>query len=224
MSSPFLKLFGKSPFKGLLTHIDVVCQCAYLLDDFFQAVVKNDWAEAERVQLQIATLENEADEHKQRLRRNLPKDLFLPVARGDILAMLSHQDHMANHTKDIAGLVLGRRMVIPEVLQADFLPFVRRSLDAVRQAYKSVRELSDLHEAGFGGRETHTLCDMVDELHHIEHDTDNMQIALRRQLFEIENDLPAVHVMFLYQILESIGALADDAETTGDRLLICIAR
>jgi hypothetical protein len=51
-----------------------------------------------------------------------------------------------------------------------------------------------------------------------------MQIKLRSELLAIENDLNPVDVMFLYQIIEWIGDLADLAERVGSRLEILLAR
>ncbi|MEE3214540.1 MAG: DUF47 family protein, partial [Pseudomonadota bacterium] len=49
------------------------------------------------------------------------------------------------------------------------------------------------------------------------------QIAIRRQLFVLEKDLPPVDVMFLYQIIEWIGEVSDRAERVGSRLQIMTA-
>jgi len=51
-----------------------------------------------------------------------------------------------------------------------------------------------------------------------------MQIKLRSDLLAIENDLNPVDVMFLYQIIEWIGDLADLSERVGSRLEILLAR
>ena len=65
---------------------------------------------------------------------------------------------------------------------------------------------------------------MVTELEQIERDTDTMQIEVRRALFKLEKDLPPVDVMFLYQIIEWIGDVADRAERVGNRLEQLLAR
>jgi predicted phosphate transport protein (TIGR00153 family) len=65
---------------------------------------------------------------------------------------------------------------------------------------------------------------MINQLDAIEDDTDTMQIALRSDLLKIENDLNPVDVMFLYQIIEWVGDLADLSERVGARLEIMLAR
>lgn len=53
------------------------------------------------------------------IRLKLPRGLFMPVARTDLLELLpAGQDR--HRAKDIAGLMLGRRLVIPAGLGDDF--------------------------------------------------------------------------------------------------------
>jgi hypothetical protein len=65
---------------------------------------------------------------------------------------------------------------------------------------------------------------MISQLDAIEDDTDSLQISLRKNLLAIEKDLNPVDVMFLYQIIDWVGDLADLAERVGARLEILLAR
>jgi hypothetical protein len=65
---------------------------------------------------------------------------------------------------------------------------------------------------------------MISQLDAIEDDTDSLQITLRKNLLAIEKDLNPVDVMFLYQIIDWVGDLADLAERVGARLEILLAR
>ncbi len=223
-NNPFLTLFGRSPIGPMQQHIAKAHECAAQLLPFIEALQAEDWAEAARLQQQIAQLERDADKLKKDVRVHLPKSLFLPVPRSDLLELLSVQDKVANRAKDIAGLMLGRRMVIPEPLFPAFKAFVSRSIDAAAQALKAMNELDELLETGFAGREVTLVERLIEELDRIEHDTDNMQISLRSELYLLEKGLPAVDVMFLYQIIEWIGDVADRAQRVGNRLELLMAR
>ena len=85
-------------------------------------------------------------------------------------------------------------------------------------------ELDSLLETGFSGREATLVEKMVEELEEIERETDRMQITVRRALFNLKKDLPAVDVIFLYKIIEWIGDVADRAERVGNRLEQLLAR
>jgi hypothetical protein len=222
--NPFASLFGRSPIGPMQKHFAKAHECAAHLVPFFDAVMAEDWAKVGQVQQDMARLEGEADKLKKSVRLHLPKSLFLPVPRSDLLELLSVQDKVANRAKDIAGLMLGREMTVPQALQPLMRAFVQRTVDASAQALKAMNELDELLETGFGGREAALVGTMVEELEAIEQDTDRMQIEVRRVLFKLEKELPPVDVMFLYQIIEWIGDVADRAERVGNRLEQLLAR
>ncbi|WP_068545629.1 TIGR00153 family protein [Thalassotalea crassostreae] len=219
-----LGVFAKSPLKPLELHIRKVNECAALLPSFLVATEQSDWDEASNIRTNISTLEKEADALKREIRSDLPGGIFMPVERTDVLELVSQQDKIANKTKDIAGRIFGRQLVIPAALSSEFNAYVERCLDAIKQAAEAIYELDDLLETGFRGREVDLVEKMIVELALIEDDTDRMQITLRRNLMAIEKDMNPVDVMFLYQIIEWVGDLADLAERVGARLEIMLAR
>jgi uncharacterized protein len=218
------RIFGASPVRPLQKHFDKAAKCAHKLPKFIRATFIQDWTKAESAREKIILLEHAADDMKRDLRLNLPKSLFMPVSRSDVLEMLSRQDRVANKAKDISGLILGRKMVMPEPIQDNYLAFLERNLEAVTQARKSVHELDQLFEAGFRGAEVDVIMEMTDELGRLEDQSDEMQIDLRARLFRIEPELPPVNVMFLYKIIDWTGELGDIAQRVGSRLHMMIAR
>lgn len=224
MSNPFFKMFGPSPLSPLQEHMSVAHECTQQLIPFFEAVYAGDWPLADKMQAKIAELEKKADNLKKDLRLHLPKGMLLPVHRNDLLKILTMQDGVANRSEDIAGLVLGRRMVFPAPIRDKLWQLVQRSVAASEQANKAIHELDELLETGFRGREVDVVETMIVELDKIEHETDDLQVEVRRQLFEIEKDFPAVDVIFYYQIIEWVGDLADRAELIGGNLQLLLAR
>src|SRR5690606_5439061 len=190
---------------------------------FIDAVVAEDWDRAEELQQTVSNVEGVADDQKKSLRLSMPNTLFMPVARQDLIELLRTQDGIANRAKDIAGLMTGRRMQIPNELKDGFVGFVRRCYDAALQAQNTVDELDELYETGFGGAEARKVRKLIDEIGAIEADTDVLQRQLRADLFRIERDLYPVDVMFLYQVIDWIGDLADESERVGSRLHLILA-
>jgi len=219
-----LGVFAKSPIKPLEQHIRLVAKCSSQLIPFFAACTKQDWDTAAKVSKQISKYEHDADALKRQLRLELPGGLFMPVDRADLLELLSQQDKIANKSKDIAGRILGRQLTIPESLQSSFSKYLERNLDAIDKAAEAINELDDLLETGFRGREVQLVEKMINQVDAIEDDTDSMQIQIRQDLLAIEKDLNPVDVMFLYQIIDWVGDLADLAERVGSRLEIMLAR
>jgi predicted phosphate transport protein (TIGR00153 family) len=222
--TPFMKMFGKSPFKLLEKHMNVAHAAVNELRPFIAATKIEDWGLAEVLQLKIAAFENKADDVKKEIRAHLPKGLFLPVSRADILSLISAQDKIPNQAKDIVGLMLGRRMVFPHSMHDLFDHLIDRCVAACLQAKCVIDELDSLLESGFRGNEVSIVEKIIIELDRIEHETDELQIGLRRELFKLEPTLPPINVMFLYKIIEAVGGLADRAHDVGAQLQILLAR
>src|SRR5690554_6332916 len=224
ITNPFSNLFGRSPIKPMQEHMAVAVKAAAELIPFFEAVIANDWNKAEEVQKRITEFENEADDIKQQLRLHLPKSLFLPVPRTDLLELLSMQDRIANRAKDIAGIMLGRKMTIPATMQDMTLEYVGAAVKAAEQALVAINELDELLETGFSGRELGIVEKMIQELDALERKTDQLEVEMRATLYSLEADLPPVDVMFLYKVIDWIGDLANRAQDVGGRLELLLAR
>ena len=216
--NPFLKLFGASPLKPMQQHMQCVYCCAEQLLPLFQAVLDGNWAQVEQRQQTISSLEDEADQLKRSIRQQLPKSMFLPVSRSDLLELLSLQDKVANRARDIAALLPGRVLEVPSTLHAVLLQAVHSSLSVCAQTLKAVQELDALLEAGFAGREAALVREMVQNLRQTERETQQLLLLNRKTLFPLEPQLSAVDVMHLYQVLGWIGEMADLAKQAGNQL------
>ncbi|MDH3549479.1 MAG: TIGR00153 family protein [Gammaproteobacteria bacterium] len=223
MANMLANIFGTSPVRPLEKHMELVYRCAKKLRPFVNAVIKRDLKRMAEVRRQIEALEHEADNVKKEIRLHMPKSLFMPVPREDLLELLLVQDKIANRTKDVSGVIIGRKMKIPKQIAPQFLEFVDRNIDAAKQARKSVRELDELFTAGFKGAEVSLVADMIEELDRIETHTDEQQTVLRSAVFEIEKTLDPIDAMFLYEVIQLTGEIADMAERVGRRLELLLS-
>ncbi len=223
-NNAFLGVFAKSPIKPIEDHIKKVHEASALLVPFFGHVFQGEWDKANAIRTQIIDIEHQADAMKREIRLGLPRGLFMPVERTDLLELVTQQDKIANKAKDIAGQIVGRELAFPSSLQSDFIAYVERCVDATKQASKAINEMDELLETGFRGREVELVEKMLETLDAIEKDTDDMQINLRGQLRKLETELNPIDVMFMYNILEWVGDLADIAERVGSRLELMLAR
>ena len=222
--STISSLFGSSPVKPLQTHMDSVQECIVELVPIFKAVIAEDWKEARTQQKKIAKLEGAADKLKRQLRLHLPKSLFMPISRRDLLEVLTMQDKIANKAKDIAGLIIGRKIILPEALHEAFIEYVQRCIDASAEAQNAINELDELMETGFGGKEMKLMGTMIKKLDSIESETDKLQVKIRSAVFAKEKEMNPVEVMFMYKVIDWVGELADLAQRVGSRFEIMLAR
>ncbi len=223
-TSPIAGLFGKSPFKPMQEHMKAVADCVAQTVPLFEALRDGDRERLLAAKEEIFKFEQLADDVKNEIRSRLPKGLFMPVDRRDLLDLLNAQDSIADTAQDVAGLLELRKMEIPEALKDGLLPFVRSTLDAVTKCAEVINELDELVEMGFRGRAGERVEEMVDALNAIEAKNDDLGMELVRTLFEHEDEMKPLSVVFWYEQIQHIGDIADYAEDVGDRLRLLIAR
>lgn len=224
MANPIFSMFANSPFQPLQEHMGKVYECTSFLESFFEAIEADNWEKAEAIHRDIYRLEEEADVLKREIRLKLPDGLFMPVSRTDLLDLLGKQDRIANKAKDIAGLMLGRKMSIPPQIQQTVLEFVRCSIYVSQKAYQTIQELDELVETGFRGYEVKQVEELIFKLDDAEDEADTFEREVRAELFVLEAAMNPVEVMFLYRIIDWIGEVANRAQAVGHRLHLMLAR
>jgi hypothetical protein len=202
----------------------VVRECAQACNPLVEALVADDRETLKEVAKRIFDLESQADALKNEMRLNLPRSLFLPVDRRDLLDVLHTQDSIADTAEDIAGLFIARDMVVPDSMKDTLVRMTDRCVAVVDLAAQIIEHLDELLEVGFRGRTAEKVEALAEALNTAEDETDDLERLLSRQLFEIESELDPVTVMFWYRIIEWVGDLADHAEKVGNNIRLIIAR
>ena len=218
----FSRLFGPSPIQPIKEHMDTCTDCVEKLTPYLNAVIAKDWSTAARLYEEISELESKADELKKQIRLGLPRSLFLPVSRTNLLDLVHTQDKIANSAQDVAGRIFGRELEIPDQINTEFLIYLESSLNTVRLAQRTMNEVSDLINSGFNQQGVETIEEILDLLHSAEHDNDLKQVALRKALFAIEHELNPVNAIFQYNVIDLIADIADQAQTAGNRMMYLV--
>ena len=217
-------MFAESPFSALQKHMDLGKQAAIALQNFLTSASVSDWGEAQQYRQEIIDLEHAADDIKNQIRTHLPKSLFMSVSREDLLDLVYTMDGIPNTAKDISGIMIGRQMEIPNQIAEQFSSFTKAAIKAAKQASAAIEKVDEVQKGGFSSNDTNLLQDLVAELEQLEHENDDLEAALRNDFFEIEKDFPAVDAMFLYDIFNRIGSLADIAQTAGHILIRLVSK
>jgi predicted phosphate transport protein (TIGR00153 family) len=216
-------LFGRSPVRPMQQHMRVAVDCARavlpLIEDMAAGRTENLASHRET----IDGLEHDADDIKHEIRSRLPRRLLLAMERRDLLEILDFQDSIADVAQDIAGLADQRSMAIPEGLGEPFLDLTRRAIAACELAQAIIDTLDELVETGFAGREVARVEAMIEQLSHLESETDDLAERLHRKLFERETEL-GVSTVFWYDMIRWIEGMANYADRVGSRLRLLIAR
>jgi len=85
------------------------------------------------------------------------------------------------------------------------------------------QEFGDVLESGFGRHEINKLLEMINQVSTAETEADDLEHSLVRKMFEVEDRMKPVDVVFWYKIFELIGDIADYSKKTGSRLRLMIA-
>lgn len=224
MRNMFAQVLGRSPVGPIEKHIDEVNKAAIALDEMNVAAQQGLWEDALASREEIEQINLAANEIRRELRLNLPSTFLMPVAREDLLELLDGQDKILRRINDVAGLIIGRRIQLPEALANAFHDLIECTVAAVRQTRQSVKELDELFEVGFRGREVEIVEKMLSTLMDIEREHDRLQGVMREQLFAMEKELHPVDAVFLYRLIDWVGAIAERCARAGDLLERLLAR
>ncbi|MFT5698369.1 MAG: putative phosphate transport protein (TIGR00153 family) [Desulforhopalus sp.] len=221
---PLSGLLRGSPFKPIQHHMSVVFSCVCLIPPLFDAVYRNDAQLIADFANQINLLETEADKIKSTFRLSMPKSLFMPVDREDLLSLIADQDKIADTAEDLGKIFIYRPMIVPEKIKELLDELLEGTMEISAAAKEMIDQLDELLELGFSGREHDKVSQMIAGVRRSEHNIDDIVHRCCKQLFSIEGELDPVSVMFWYKIIELLGLISDQSENLADRLLLFLSK
>ncbi|MFW2366618.1 MAG: TIGR00153 family protein [Desulforhopalus sp.] len=221
---PLSGLLRGSPFKPIQAHMKLVFSCVCLIPPLFDAVYREDEKQVANFAGQINDLETQADKLKSTFRLNMPKSLFLPVDRKDLLSLIGDQDKIADTAEDIGKIFLYRQMTVPDSLKDLLDELLEGTMEITAAAKEMIEQLDELLEVGFAGREHDKVSEMIANVRRSEHNIDEIMHRIRRALFTIEKQLDPVSAMFWYKVFDLLGTLSDQSENLADRLLLFLSK
>jgi uncharacterized protein len=207
-----LNLFGRSPFAPLETHMDEVSICVYLLKDLFEALENKDYEQLETIAKKISKQEHQADLTKNDIRNHLPKRIFLPIDRENLLHILQIQDSIADRAEDVAVMTTLKHVELIDSFRTEFKDFLNKNIETFNGAKRIVKELHELLETTFGGMEAEKVRQMVHEVAYKEHETDLVQRRMLKALLNSEDQMSYTTFYVWQKILEKLGAISDLSE------------
>jgi predicted phosphate transport protein (TIGR00153 family) len=213
-----LNLFGRSPFAPLQSHMEKVSSCVHLLADLFESMERLDYEEVEKIALHIGELEHQADITKIDIRNHLPKSLFLPIDRSNLLDILQTQDKIADKAEDVAVLVTLKQLKLLPSFAAEFKEFLKKNISAFDSALLIIKELHELLESSFAGIEAEKVCAMVEEVAYKEHEVDLIQRLLLKKMFQVDHEMSYTTFHLWQKICEAVAAISNLSENLAYRI------
>jgi len=224
MRRTIFDLFAKSPFGPLQDHMRSVMDCVSLIPDLFRTLEEEDENNFQSLVQKIKDAEHEADKIKNEIRGDLPKTVFTPVDRDDLLEVLSLQDSVSDYAEDVAVLLSMKTLPFPAAIRNEFWKFLDQVMITVQQYATINEEIDELMEASFGGAEAGKVEEMINNLGREEHRADRRQYDLVRKLLTLEDSLGTLNVIMWMKVLEATGNMANSAEKVGNRLRLFLSK
>jgi uncharacterized protein len=212
------KLFGKSPFAPLQTHMKKVTGCVEKLTALFESMSEVEMERIEKFVGELSTLEHEADLTKNDIRNHLPKSLFMPIDRAHFLDILSIQDSIADKTEDIGMLLTLRPLEGFKDFKTSLRDFYLKNIEVFWDARQIIAEMDALLESSFGGIEAEKVKSMVEQTAYKEHEANLMKQLLMKQLFSNDNTLSSPSFYLWLRLIEEIASLSKLSEKLANRI------
>jgi predicted phosphate transport protein (TIGR00153 family) len=205
-------------------HMVKVVECVSLLPEFFEALHNGDHDQVMAVRDKVYEAEHAADTIKNEMRDNLPRSIFMPINRRDLLDILDLQDSIADTAQDIVTVITNRNMISPEELQEKIIQYLAIAQDTCLMAGDISQDFDILIETGFGQKEAERILTMIETLSEKESLADTTGLEISRRLFDVEKQMNPIDVIFWYNVFDLFGDLADYAEKVGNRLRLLLAQ
>ena len=217
-----VQLFAKSPFGALQEHMKASGECIDRVRAMFEALLDGDEEKLAAIAKDVSKIEHRADEIKNDIRDSLPRSIFLPVDRSDLLTVLSQQDSIPDTVEDIAFLLTVRKTHVPPSWREPLLAYVDRCVETFRAASEVLHAIEGLLEVGLAGPEADEVLAKIDSIGLLEWEADKAQFEMLRLMFEMEDDLKPVDLFWWSKIFREVGDIANYSEKTSDRIRLMI--
>lgn len=222
MLGTILSLFGRSPFAPLQSHMEKVSVCVHLLKDIFEAVERKDYAAVETIAEKIADFEHQADLTRNDILNHLPKSLYLPITRGQLVEILNTQDDIADKAKDVAVLITLKPIELRDHFAKEFKEFLMMNISTFDCVFLIIKEMHELVESSFGGIEAEKVRAMVEEVSFKEHEVDLLQRKLLKKLFESDDHMSYTTFYLWQKICAATASISNLSENLAFRIRLTL--
>jgi predicted phosphate transport protein (TIGR00153 family) len=217
-------LFSKSPFGPIQRHMQLVHECVEALGKLLDAFTGEEGKDLESLASEVCELERKADVVKNDIRDTLPKSIFMPVDRRDLLEVVSNIDDIADTAEDVARLIALRKKPIPNQLKERFREFTGFVFSTEKMANEVVAKLDNLLASSFAGVEADRALDRIRLLGEEERNSDIAQETLLTELFELEDQFKPFDLYWWLKIFGKIGTIADKSQRMVNRLRLFMSK
>ena len=222
--SGLLETLPGSPYKILDEHFKRVCRATRKLDKMVRLYLDREFAEAASLSVEISRLEHEADELKRNLRANLPRKIFMPISKEDLLSILRSNERIVDSCQDVAQILDMRETKIPEDLHPLMESFLGHIIDAVDSLRDMMNLLERLLESTFAKVETREVIALGHMVHEHEYKADSVNKQLSKAIYALEDKESPMALFHMMRFCDVLDSVADYAENAALRMVLVVSK
>ncbi len=222
--SPLTDTLPQSPYKMLMAHFDRVQLCVENLSEMFDLYLKCEFDKASELSVKISHYEHEADQIKVHMRHSLPRMIFMPISRQEMLDLLTDNERIADKAQDVAQSLDLRQTRIPKELHADILAFVGHVVGSVRALKHMLDHLGKLMESSFARSEIQKVIETGHLVHEGEYKADAVNKQLAKKIYALEDKESTMALIHLMRVLRTLDSVADHAENSALRMVVIASK
>ena len=213
------KLFGRSPFGQIQTHMDQVGKCIDKMGDAIEVMVAGRTDELEAIATEVSQLEHQADQIKVDIRNHLLRRFFMPIDRAEVLEILSLQDSLADSAEDFCKVITLKKLPFPDGVREEFEKFTELNVKAFKLASSIISQLDELIESGFGGAEAERIRALAHDVAFTEHQADEVLLALLRKIYANDDKMSNGEFHLWMRMTGVLNRIANISENLANRVL-----
>ena len=222
MRIPFFSIFITSPFTAFQEHAEKIKECAWAFQQAMECYASSRCEIFEEHRQEVIRLEHEADVIKQKIRSSLPKGVMLPVEKFQLFGYLREQDGVLDDVLGAMNWVSHRAEAgIPEWGEREFFLLVDAVIEPTEELGRMLA-VARSYFRHFSEKQRQKVKEIVVNIRQMAHDADQREYGLIKKVFQNEKDPVALY--HLVQLAETIGNIADHAETAADMMRTMLAR
>ncbi|GAB5411082.1 MAG: TIGR00153 family protein [Chlamydiales bacterium] len=188
------------------------------LSEVIAALQQQDQDKISKLVAELCDLEHEADLTKNDIRNHLPRSLFLPIDRSQVLEILALQDDIADKAEDIGNILAMRSLPKMKEMIGLFTKFFEKNLEAFWDARNILKEMGELLESSFGGQEAQKVKKMVESTSFKEHEADVMKRQILKEFFGFADSLKPTDFYLWINLIEEVGSLSHKSESLANHI------
>lgn len=213
------KLFGRSPFGQIQTHMKQVTKCVEKMVEAVEAMTAGEYSQLEELAYEVSRLEHQADQIKSDIRNQLLRRFFMPIAPSEVLEILSLQDSLADTAEDVCKVMTFKELPFPDGLREDFGEFVNLNFNAFKGVAAIISELDELIESGFGGAEGERIRSMAYDVSLAEHQVDVVQLKMLKTIYANDATMSVGQFHLWMRLTRLLSKISNVSENLANRVL-----